>query len=92
MAINNPRIAGEPFTQRKFTPVILVSYVDGIDSERPDYEGQMYYRAVAVGSGIVGEFYVAVNRGGSLDWVPVYSGTAINKYTGEEWDPIREGS
>ena len=90
MAINSPRIAGEPATLRRKVltqPVETGGYVPTVG---PSYEGQVYVQISL--SGINGfdrraTMLVGVNVGGTLIWAPIATGEFINGLTGGEWDP-----
>ena len=89
MAINSPRIAGEPATLRKkivTQPVETGGLVPDVD---PSYEGQVYVQISL--SGINGfdrraTMFVGVDVDGTLFWAPIATGEFINGFTGGAWD------
>ena len=96
MAINNPRIAGQPFARRKTARVVAITpwyeIGSGVDSNGfpnssdPRFEGQLYYLPFSSADSVSAEVYVAVNINNILQWVIVSTGTVVNASTGEEWN------
>ena len=92
MAINPPRIAGQPVTHIGATAGVRpIPPWWGVNTESPEREGQIYYLAQSVGSaGLVAYLYVAVNDQGVLKWAPVSTATFYDAYTGILWDPLAD--
>lgn len=96
MAINNPRIAGQPFARRETTRVVAIApwyeIGTGVDhngfpnSSDPRFEGQLYYQPFSSGDSTSAELYVAVNINNILQWVIVSTGVVVNASTGAEWN------
>ena len=89
MAINSPRIAGEPATLRRKVVTQPVETGGLIPDVAPSYERQVYVQISL--HGINGfdrraTMLVGVDVGGTLAWAPIATGEFINSFTGGEWD------
>ena len=103
MSVNKPIVDAGPTVQRRHVltqPVELITPFDPSASS-PDYEGQLIYTTFFIyetgenpgyGNNLeLAEMYVGVNISGTLTWVKVDFSNYINRYTGENFDPMRAG-
>lgn len=96
MAVNKPIIAGKPAIQRtslKVQPVPMeISSTYGLSestpSEDPTREGQTIFVWHIEGYLRVATMYVCVDIGGVLTWKRIKTGSTVNGYTGQAFDPI----